>query len=635
MLQISHLAYSIGARTIFNDLSVQIDPQWRIGVVGANGTGKTTLFKLITQELQPDGGEVAFQGGCSHVCLRQDLPDVQTPLLDVVLALDESRAQLIHAAETETDAAHLAEIHARLNDLGAHAAPSRAAAILTGLGFTQQDLTRPFADFSGGWRMRAALAGALLPQVDFLLLDEPTNHLDLEAAIWLEDRLKRHGRGLLLISHDRRLLNRVCDHILFIEDGQAQLYTGNYDQCIRERALKREEQQSLFEKQQAQRAHMQRFVDRFRYKATKARQAQSRIKALERMDLVEAVLASRAARLDFPEPEELPPPLLSLHEAAVGYPPDPPVLYDLDLRLDQDDRIGLLGANGNGKSTLLRLIAGRLAPMAGTRNKAAKLRIGYFAQHQLEEMQENATPFELMRHARATAGLREEVQAVRAALARFGFNEAHIDRPVTSLSGGEKARLLLGLISCDAPHILLLDEPTNHLDMEMREALIQALGAYAGAVILVSHDPELLGRLADQLWLIEEGHLTVFDGDLADYEARILGSRKQGTPEAEDKAPATKPNRKEQRRQRARAQAERAPLRQTMECVEREVARLSEALATCETAMADPALYEDSNRSLEIQQQHTSLKQALQQAETHWLKAAEAWEQARGERERG
>jgi ATP-binding cassette subfamily F protein 3 len=619
MLTVSDLSCRISGRPIISGANFQLADSWRLGVVGANGAGKTTLFRMLSGEMEPDSGEIRMGEGQRLGILRQELPESDASLLDTVLAADTERAALLHRAETETDAEALAHIHARLNDISAYAAPSRAASILSGLGFSQEEMARPLSSFSGGWRMRVALAAILFSAPDLLLLDEPTNHLDLEAIIWLEEFLTSYPAGLMLISHDRRLLNRVCDHILHVEGGKATLYGGNYDAFESERANKRLQQQRLYEAQQARRAHMQTYIDRFRYKASKARQAQSRIKALERMDLVEAVMAERTPRLNFPQPEELPPPILMLEGADAGYEPGRPVLRRISARIDMDDRIALLGANGNGKSTLIKLIAGKLAPLAGEVRRSSKLRVGYFAQHQLEELDGGETPIRAMGRLMPDAN----ETAVRSRLGQFGFSADHVETKISHLSGGEKARLLFAILTHDAPHLLLLDEPTNHLDMDMREALVEALADYGGAVILVSHDPILVERIADRLWLVKEGALLPFDGDLDDYRALILSERGRRS-EAREQGNS----KKDRRREAAGKREALAPLRRKVEAAEKEIARISAEKRKLEGEMADPALYADKSRAAEAAKRHARLNEALTAAESAWLEASEAYEAA-------
>ncbi len=527
MLNISDLTYKIGSRTILENGNITVMDGWRVGVIGLNGAGKSTLFKLIAGDLQPDGGIVSMSTRQRLGMVRQDIPETDTPLIDLVLAANEEMAQLWRDAETETDGNRIAEIYQRLGDMDAYAAPSKAAMLLTGLGFKEHQLTEPFSSFSGGWRMRVALAAALFVEPEVLLLDEPTNHLDLEAIMWLEAYLLAYPHTLMIISHDRELLNKCIDHVIHVDKKQLTLYTGNYDTFERERAIRLGLQQKMFEKQQAERAHMQAFVDRFKAQASKARQAQSRVKALERMDIVDAVIADRAVRFTFPNPAKIPSPMLAINHADVGYAEGTPILKRLNKSIGQDDRIALLGANGEGKSTLMKLIAGRLGIMKGDVFRSTKLRIGYFSQHQTEELDVSSTPYEEMFKLFHRKNPDVKEPAVRAKLGAFGFSRDLADNPIGALSGGEKARLLFAFMSFDAPQLLLLDEPTNHLDIDAREALVQALNAYEGAIVIVSHDPNMVERVADRLWLVKDGACTDFDGDLEDYRKFTIQSRRE------------------------------------------------------------------------------------------------------------
>lgn len=482
MLSITDITYRVGGRALFEKASLSIPAGRRVGLVGPNGTGKSTLFKLIAGELTLDGGDITLVNKATIGMVRQDLPEDDTTLIDVVLGSDKERAALFKEAETTEDPERIGYIYTRLEEISAYDAPSRAATILAGLGFNDKAQNSAISTFSGGWRMRVALASALFLQPDLLMLDEPTNHLDFEAMVWLENYLMNYSKTLIIISHDRDILNKTVDHIVHLDNKKLVSYTGNYNQFERRRAEKMINQQALHNKQMAQKEHMMKFVERFRAKASKARQAQSRLKAIEKMDIVDAVIAERVTAFTFPEPDELPSPIITLDNVDVGYEKGSPVLRNLNLRIDMDDRIALLGANGNGKSTLVKLLSGRLSTMAGEMYKSGKLRIGYFAQHQTEELDINHTPYELMQEAMKD----KHESKVRAAIGKFGFDKHKADTRVAELSGGEKARLLFCLMSFNAPHIMLLDEPTNHLDIDAREALMQALNNYNGAVILVS-----------------------------------------------------------------------------------------------------------------------------------------------------
>jgi ATP-binding cassette subfamily F protein 3 len=574
MLFIQDLTYRIAGRVLLDKASVSIPAGRRVGLVGPNGTGKSTLFKLIAGELAPDGGDISLIKGASLGMVRQDMPDDDTSLIDIVLAADTERASLFLEAETATNPERIGDIYTRLEEIDAYGAPARASTILAGLGFDETAQHSPISSFSGGWRARVALAAALFRKPNLLLLDEPTNHLDFEAMIWLENFLMRYSETLIIISHDRDILNKTVDHIVHLEHQKLVLYTGNYDEFERRRAEKMLGQQALREKQLAQKAHMMKFVDRFKAKASKARQAQSRLKMIEKMDIVDAVMADRVTAFVFPEPEEQKSPLITIENVEAGYAPNKPVLRKLDLRIDNDDRIALLGANGNGKSTLVKLISGRLKPLSGEIHKSGKLRVGYFAQFQTDELDINQTAFETMKD--AMKGVPE--LKIRAALSKFGFDKHKADTKVGELSGGEKARLLFCLMSFDAPHIMLLDEPTNHLDIDAREALMQALNNYNGAVILVSHDPHLVECVADRLWLVADGTCTSYDDDLEAYKNLVVQQRKRERASAKEEARSQKntkpaePNLSVQEKQIAKMEAKILDLNARKDAMENDIA---------------------------------------------------------------
>ncbi len=613
MLTISNLTYKIGARTIIENASLNVMDGWKVGVIGINGAGKSTLFKLISGELHPDGGKLSMTAKQTFGQVRQDIPDCETPLIDMVLAAHEELTALFKATETEQDPYKIADIYTRLAELDAYTARSRAAILLTGLGFKEHQLEEPFSSFSGGWRMRVALAAALFVEPDFLLLDEPTNHLDLEAIMWLENYLAAYPHTLMIISHDRELLNKCVDHVIHVDKMQLTLYTGNYDTFERERAAKLGLQQKMHEKQTAQRAHMQAFVDRFRASAAKARQAQSRVKALERMDLVDAVIADRAVKFSFPQPEKLSAPLISIQNVDVGYTDGKPILRKIYESIDMDDRIALLGANGNGKSTMIKLIAGKLGAMKGDVVRSSKLRIGYFSQHQTEELDVNSTPYQEMSRMVAKKHGSFQEHAVRAKLGQFGFSKILADNRIGNLSGGEKARLLFAFMSYDAPHLLLLDEPTNHLDIDAREALVQALNAYEGAVVLVSHDPSMVERVADRLWLVKDGACTIFDGDLQDYRKFTIQSRRD--ERKEEKTKKTIPEKQKS-----------SALKKKAEDAEKSVIRLTREKEQIEDTMADADFYKDPAQVKKTQQAYDITLKDLQKQEALWLEAQDACE---------
>lgn len=572
MLTIQDLTYRVGGRTLLDRASLNIGSGHRVGLVGPNGVGKSTLFKLIANELAADGGDISIVKNAKVGWVKQDLPEDDTPLIEVVLAADAERSALLLEAETAEDPERIADIYTRLDEIGAYDAPSRAATILSGLGFDNVAQQRPISDFSGGWRMRVALAAALFQQPNLLMLDEPTNHLDFEAMVWLENYLARYRETLLIISHDRDILNKTVTHILHMEDKKLNAYTGTYDEFERRRAERMLNQAALREKQLKQKAHMQKFVDRFGASASKARQAQSRLKAIAKMDIVDAVMADRVTAFEFPEPEPLRSPLITLTDVDAGYTEEKPILRKLNLRIDMDDRIALLGANGNGKSTLVKLLAGHLSPQLGELYQSGKLKVGYFAQFQTDELDVNLTPYQTMQQVMKTL----PEPKVRAVLGKFGFDKDKADTKVGECSGGEKARLLFCLMSYHAPHIMLLDEPTNHLDMDAREALTQALNNYTGAVILVSHDPHLVESVADRLWLVADGTCVPYDGDLEDYKKLVVQQRKRERDTAKDD---TRSQKKEKKQANPEREAEK--LESTLAQIVAERNAVENELATC------------------------------------------------------
>ncbi len=616
MLSISNLTYRIGGRVILEDCSMNVMDGWRVGVVGLNGAGKSTLFKLITGVLQNDGGSVSLSSKQKLGIVSQDIPETDDPLIDVVLAAHTEMAALWKAAETEEDPNKIADIYQDLADMDAYAAPAKAATLLTGLGFKESQLTEPFSSFSGGWQMRVMLAAVLFVEPDFLLLDEPTNHLDLEAIMWLENYLVSYPHTMMIISHDRELLNKCTDHIIHVDKQSLTLYGGNYDAFEKERALRTGLQQKMHEKQQAERAHMQAFIDRFKAKASKAAQAQSRVKAMERMDVVDAVIASRAVKFVFPNPDKIPSPMLSIQKADIGYVEGKPILRGIHENIDRDDRIALLGANGNGKSTLMKLIAGKLDIMGGEMFRSGKLRIGYFSQHQTDELDVESTPF--MELHRLMSKTMDEVpeHKVRAKLGAFGFGRELADNKISALSGGEKARLLFAFMSFDAPHMLLLDEPTNHLDIDAREALVQALNNYEGAVVIVSHDPTMVERVADRLWLVKDGKVSNFEGDLEDYRAFTIQSKREERA-AEKKAAA---------KEKIEPVKDVSPknlteLKKKSDKAEKEIARLTADKDSLEVVMAKPDFYQNKDKSVKIQKEYDAVISELAKQEEIWLES--------------
>jgi ATP-binding cassette subfamily F protein 3 len=626
MLHISDLTFRYGGRVLFEQASVHIAAGQRVGLVGRNGTGKTTLFKLILGEVHLDAGEINLRPRARLGRLAQEAPEGDTSLIDCVLAADTERSALFEEAETCSDGHRIAEIHERLLAIDAHSAPSRAAAILSGLGFDAEAQLLPVSDFSGGWRMRVALAAALFANPDLLLLDEPTNHLDLEATLWLQAHLAAYPGTLVVISHDRELLNEVANRIIHLEGGKLNAYGGNYDRFEATRRARMELQSKAFTKQQEQRKKIQSFIDRFKAKATKAAQAQSRVKMLERMEMVVPVVEDRTMSFDFPDPEPLSPPIIAIDHGVAGYG-DKVVLKGLDIRIDMDARIALLGANGNGKSTLAKVLADRLDLIGGQMRKPAKLKIGYFAQHQTEELRLDETPFEHMSQLMKT----QPEAKVRAQLGRFGFEQDRANVKVSSLSGGEKSRLLFALMSREAPHLMILDEPTNHLDIDAREALVSALNAYDGAVILISHDPHLIELTVDNLWLVGDGKVVPFEGDLAAYRKLLLDKAREDRRGTKPDKSGDAGVRKADRKAAAEARAQLAPLRKAAQAAEKALADLHKQQAELETRLADPSLYQGSPAKLTaLRQTQADLARGIEAAEQAWLAAEEALEAAKG-----
>jgi ATP-binding cassette subfamily F protein 3 len=622
VLAIRNLTLRVAGRALLDGADLSVDPGRRVGLVGRNGAGKSTLLRAISGGIAPDGGEIRLAARARLGHVAQEAPGGPLSLLDTVLEADAERAALLAEMERGPDPARLGEVHERLLAIGADSAPARAATVLAGLGFDAEAQARPVGEFSGGWRMRVALARALFLEPDLLLLDEPTNHLDLEAAMWLEGWLQRFAGAVLLVSHDRFLLDRCVHAIAHLDRGKLALYPGGFSEFTRIRAERQAQQAAQNERVLAQRAHMQAFVDRFRAKATKARQAQSRLKALERLPPVEAVVEDAPTRFAFPEPAALPPPVLSLRRASAGYD-GRPVLRGLDLRLDQDDRVALLGANGNGKSTLAKLLAGRLPLMAGEQHRAPRLRVGYFAQHQAEELDPDGTP---LSHMQAALPKATETQC-RAQLARFGLDEDRATTPVSACSGGEKARLLLALCTREAPQLLILDEPTNHLDIDARDALVRALSDYAGAVLLITHDPHLVELVADRLWLVADGTARPFEGDLDEYRALLAERARPASASARQEEA---PTRRDERRDRAEARTALAPLRERLKRVEATLAALGKEAAVIDEALSDPRLYARDNPGLlaRATTRRAAIAREVEALETEWLELQERLEDA-------
>lgn len=619
MLTLSDITVRLGGRTILDRASAALPPRGRIGLVGRNGAGKSTLVRVIAGQLDPDEGSVDMPRQARLGYVAQEAPAGQATPFETVLEADRERAALMVESETCADPERLAELHERLIAIDAHAAPARAARILEGLGFDEAAQHRPLESFSGGWRMRVALAALLFSQPDLLLLDEPSNHLDLEAVLWLEDFLKSYPATIVLVSHERDFLNNVVNHILHLDRGKLSLYPGGYDAFERQRAERQAQVAAARAKQQAEREKLQDYIRRNSARASTAKQAQSRAKALARMQPIAEMVDDPTLSFDFPDPEALRPPLITLDMAEVGYG-ERPVLRRLNLRIDPDDRIALLGRNGNGKTTLARLLAGQLAPMQGAMAASGKMRIGYFTQYQVEELDRDETPLTHM--ARLMKGATPA--AVRAQLGRFGFSGDKALTEVGRLSGGERARLALALITRDAPHLLILDEPTNHLDVDAREALIQALNAYSGAVLIVSHDRHMIETTADRLVLVDEGTARPFDGSIEDYIAFVL--QRDAAPAAREEA---RQSRKDARRQAADAREKSQSLRKAVKAAEAELVRLTGDRDAVDQVMADPAAAKGPLAKLsmtELMKRRAEIESAIERTEMAWMEASEALE---------
>ncbi len=620
MLTLQDIAYRIGGRLLFEGVTAQIGARRRLGLVGRNGSGKTTLLRLIAGRLEPDEGRIVRARGLSVRLVDQEVPGGPGTPRAAVLAADERRAALI-AEAGHAEGERRAEIETTLAEIGAHAAPARAARLLAGLGIHETMQQAPLASLSGGWRMRVALAAALFVEPDLLLLDEPTNHLDLEAALWLESHLKRYSRSLVVVSHDRTLLEAVPDGILHLAGRSLTAYPGNYTRFAQAHAESAAAAHARAARLEAKRRRLQGFVDRFRYNASKARQAQSRLKALAKLADLPVAVDERTADLAFPEPAALAPPLVSLEDVAVGYEPGRPVLRGLSLRIDADERVALLGANGNGKSTFAKLLAGLLPAERGTLTRAPSLAVGYFAQHQIDMLEPEGTAFSHLARLMPDAA----PDRVRARLGAFGFGGEKAETAVAALSGGEKARLNLALISARAPQLLVLDEPTNHLDVQSRRALLEALGAYGGAVVLITHDMHLVELVADRLWLVQDGSVRTYEGDLADYRRERLAGEASPRMQVETRSSVS---RKAARRAAAAARARRKPLRDAVASAEERIAHAEEARRRLENALASAAQRGDAARIAALGRELRDAERAEAAAEGEWLAAAEALERS-------
>ena len=600
MIDLKNITYRIAGRTLIEKSSLSIPNGHHVGLVGQNGTGKSTLFKLINKEIELDSGDIIMSSSAVLGIVKQDLQSDDTTLLDVVLNADTERTKLLDEAETVTDPNRISEIYTRLSDIHAYEAPSKASIILSGLGFSIEDQAKPISNFSGGWKMRVALAAALFCEPDLLLLDEPTNHLDFEAIIWLEDYLIKYPKTYILISHDRDTLNKTVNHIIHLDQLKLSLYKGNYDQFEEAFAQKRMGHQALFDKQQAHKKKMMDFISRFGAKASKAKQSQSRLKALERMNMVDALITERSTTFKFPEPEDIPSPIITIDKVDVGYEVNKPVLKDINLGISSDSRIALLGANGNGKSTLIKLISGKLEELNGHITKNKKLRVGYFAQHQTEELDLSMTPFETLR---SVISDQADYQ-IRAILGKFGFNKDKADTRVEELSGGEKSRLLFCMMSHNSPHIMLLDEPTNHLDIDARAALIDALNNYNGCIIIVSHDPHLVESVADELLLIKDGSVRSYSDDLDAYKKLIIDQRR------EERSKGKGINKSSKRKKNNS---------KSLIAYERNINKLTKKSSDLELRMSSDEALSDSSLMSELLEKYNKNQKELESQENKWL----------------
>ena len=621
MLILDDISLRVAGRLLIDHASLTLPAGAKAGLVGRNGTGKTTLFRAITGDLATESGSISYPKGTRIGQVAQEAPGTEEPLIDIVLAADRERRALLQEAETATDAHRIAEIQTRLADIDAHSAEARAATILAGLGFNAAAQKRPASSFSGGWRMRVALAAVLFAEPDLLLLDEPTNYLDLEGTMWLEGYVAKYPHTVLLISHDRDLLNKAVDSIVHLESKKLTFWRGGYDQFERQRAEKMELLQKSAAKQDAKRKHMQAFVDRFRYKASKARQAQSRLKALEKMAPVGAIVDEHVQPFSFAEPvKQVASPIVALDKAAVGYTPGKPVLKNLTLRIDNDDRIALLGANGNGKSTLAKLLSGRLSLEQGTMTVAPGLKVSIFAQHQLDDLRPEENAVEHVRRLMPDAAEAK----VRARVAQMGLATEKMNTPAKDLSGGEKARLLMGLASFDGPNLFILDEPTNHLDIDSRRALIDALNEFSGAVIIVAHDRHLLEATVDRLWLVSNGSVAPYEGDLSDYRSQITG----GQSDRRERREADKASKADRRREAAQKRAALEPLAKEIKAIEGLIDRTRKRMAAIEAELANPSLYErDTARAASLAKERSDLADRLATQEDRWLELSSQYEE--------
>ena len=606
MIDINNITVRISNKTLLENASVHIADGWKVGIVGVNGCGKSTLFRVLLGQQETELGEINFPNGARVSTVAQEMKNIKMGVLEYVLSQDKERQELLESLKTANES-ELAEIHERLNFIGASSAEGRASAILSGLGFSNEDFLRPIKEFSGGWRMRLALAAALFAPSDILLLDEPTNHLDLEASVWLESHLKKYRGTLLLISHDRYILNDLCNHIIHFENKKLNAYNGNYDTFQTTRTLQRTVQAKQIAKQEQQRKHLQSFIDRFRYKATKAKQAQSRMKMLEKMEVLPPLSNEYSSSFDFPEPLPMASPLIKLDSVSVGYD-DKVVLKNLNLNIGNDDRIALLGANGNGKSTFAKLLSGRLQPMSGNIVKSSKLEIGYFAQHQSEELPLDMSACQYL----STLMPEMPETKIRAHLAAFGLSQEKAITQISLLSGGEKARLLFAVMSRKSPSILILDEPTNHLDIEGRDALLEALNTYKGAVILITHDLHLVELVADDLWLVKNHTCKVYNGDLAEYKESLL-NEKNTAKKVETPNPKTEPKKNNNYFEIKQINAE-------IKKIEKLIEKLNAEKAKMEDKFTQTL---DTSELIALQKDFAYLQNEIEMQENEWLNLSE------------
>jgi ATP-binding cassette, subfamily F, member 3 len=625
MLSLTDISIRIAGRLLIDHSTAQIVPGARVGFVGRNGVGKSTLFQAIRGELPTETGTIAIPPRWRVGSLAQEAPDGPESLIAVVLKADLERHALLHEAETANDPHRIAEIQTRLVDIDAHSAPARAAAILSGLGFSTPDQARSCSEFSGGWRMRVALAATLFAAPDLLLLDEPTNYLDLEGTLWLEDHLANYPRTVIVISHDRDLLDTSVDQILHLDRGKLTLYKGTYSSFEEQRATREMLDAKHAKRQMDERKRLQAFVDRFKAKASKAKQAQSRVKMLERMKPITALVTQDVREISFPEPEKLlSPPIIAVDDVSVGYDSTKPVLNHVTLRIDDDDRIALLGSNGNGKSTLVKLLAGKLPPFSGKVVRADKLSVGYFAQHQTDELDLEGSAYDHLRRLMPN----DTETKVRARTGAIGFSGKAGDTKVSSLSGGEKARLLLGLATFYGPNMIILDEPTNHLDIDSRAALAEAINDFPGAIIMVSHDRYLIESCADQLWVVANRAVTPYDGDLDDYRRSVLSARGMRTSARDRETGDRDKGRDKPQRNKAE---KRVPLKQKIANAEAEIERINGIIAKIDIALALPDLFKrDPKQAAQLGKARASAATALQRAEDEWLAASSSFDQATG-----